>query len=271
MSFFSKKEEDHLALMQKGDYKKAIKVIFSKLKTSPGDLNLKLKLAECYESLKDIENAVQVYLDAADECQKNGEKEKAFALLKKAQKIAPENEDVKEKLNALETKKEVESFSFDIEVDASSSKELTGEQSRIKELLKPLFPVGENALCKICEGFEMLSLKNGETLIKEGDSGDSLYLVVEGRLKVFLNDFGEGEAIQMLEQGEIAGEVSFLKGVPRTATLVADGDVKVGELKGDKAKEVLSPYPELMKILEEILEKRVFTLISKLKDEKLWR
>lgn len=271
MAFFSKKEEDHLGLIQKGDFKKAIKVIFTKLKSSPSDLNLKLKLAECYEGLKDTENAVTVYIDAAEECQKSGEKEKAFALLKKAQKIAPDNKDVKERLDALETKKEVESFSFDIEVDASSSKELTAEQSKIKDLLKPLFPVGENALSKICEGFELLSLKDGETLIKEGDSGDSLYLVVEGKLKVFLNDFGDGEAIQTLECGEIAGEVSFLKGVPRTATLVAFGETKVGELKGEKAKEVLTPYPELMKILEEILEKRVYTLISRMKDEKLWR
>lgn len=271
MGFFSKKEEDHLALMQKGDFKKAIKVILKKLKTSPSDLNLKLKLAECYERIEDIENAVQVYLSLAEECQKNGEKEKVFAILKKALKIAPHNEEVKEKLNLLETKKEVESFSFDIEVGDSSTKELTVEQSKMKELLKPLFPVGENALSKICEAFELLSLKNGDTLIKEGDSGDSLYLVVDGKLKVFLNDFGEGEAIQTLEEGEIAGEVSFLKGVPRTATLVAEGDVKVGEMKGEKAREVLSPYPELMKILEEILEKRVFTLISKMKDEKLWR
>ncbi|MCX7830402.1 MAG: cyclic nucleotide-binding domain-containing protein [Acidobacteria bacterium] len=271
MAFFSKKEEDHLALIQKGDFKKAIKVIFNKLKTSPTDLNLKLKLAECYEGLKDYENAIRVYLDASEECQKSGEKEKAFALLKKAQKIMPESIEVSERLNALETKKDVESFSFDIEVDAATSKELTEEQKEIKELLKPIFPIGENALSKICEGFEIFSLKNGETLINEGDMGKSLYLVVDGKLKVYSKDFGDGEPIQILEKGEIVGEVSFLKGVPRTATLIAEGDTKVGELTEEKAKDVLTPYPELMKILEEILEKRVFTLISKIKDESLWR
>ncbi len=270
MAFFFRKEENYLTLIQKGDFKKAIKVIFTKLKDFPGDLTLKLKLAECYEGLKDTENAVRVYLDSADEFIKTGEKEKAFALLKKAQKIDPDNEEVNMKLNALETKKEVESFSFDIEVEKGSESKLTLKQQEIKEVLKTIFPVGENAISKIAEAFEPISLQDGETLIKEGEEGNSLFVVIEGELKVFSKDFGE-EPIQVLNKGEVAGEVSFLKGVPRTATLVSEGETKVGELKGEKAKDVLTPFPELMKILEEILEKRVYLLISKMKDEKLWR
>lgn len=270
MAFFSKKEEDHLALIQKGDFKKAIKVIFTRLKTSPNDLNLKLKLAECYDGLKDTENAVRVYIDTADNFLVSGEKEKSYALLKKAQKIYPDNEEIKEKLDALKAKKEVESFSFEIEIEKGLENELTSEQQEIKEILKTIFPVGENALSKIVEGFEFLSLQDGETLIKEGDEGNSLFVIIDGKIKVYSKDFGE-EPIQILERGEILGEVSFLKGVPRTATLIAEGETRIGELKGDKAKEILNPYPELMKILDEILEKRVYLLISKMKDENLWR
>ena len=270
MAFFSKKEKDHLALIQKGDYKKALKVILSKLKNSPNDLNLKLKLAECYEKIKAIDNAVQIYLDSANEYQISGEKEKSYALLKKAQKIAPENEEIQKRLQLPETKKEDESFSFDIEIDSPLEKELSEEQKEIKELLRPLFSVGENALSKICEGFQVIYLKDKETLIREGDSGNSLYIVIDGKIKVFSSDFGE-EPIKVMTKGEVIGEVSFLKGVPRTATLIAEGDVKVGELSGEKAKKLLSPYPELLKILEDILEKRVYDLIAKMKDEKLWR
>lgn len=270
MAFFSRKEKDHLALIQEGDYKKAIKVIISKLKNSPNDLNLKLKLAECYEKTKDIENAVQIYLDSANEYQISGEKEKSYALLKKAEKIAPDNEEVKKRLESLETKKEAESFSFDIEVDSSSEKELSEQQKEIKELLRPIFPVGENPLSKICEGFQVIYLKDKETLIREGDSGNSIYIVIDGKIKVFSSDFGE-EPLKIMTKGDVIGEVSFLKGVPRTATLIAEGDVKVGELSGEKAKDLLRPYPELFKILEDILEKRVYDLIAKMKDEKLWR
>jgi len=51
--------------------------------------------------------------------------------------------------------------------------------------LKEIFPIGENALNKIASAFELKEIKEGETLIKEGEEGNSLYILLEGEMKVF--------------------------------------------------------------------------------------
>ena len=266
MALFSKKDDDPLILMQKGDFKKAMKLIEYKLKKNPSDFNLKIKLGECYEGNKEIEKATETYLEVANEYIKSGDKNRGFAVLKKAEKISPENSEVKEKLKNLEEKKsEEESFSFDIEVEEIK---LTEEQEKLKTLLKEIFPIGENALNKIASAFELKEIKEGETLINEGEDGTSLYILLEGEMKVFSKDFSQGKEIGVLKRGEVIGEVSFLKGVKRTATVVAKSNSRVAELSGSKAKEILSPYPQLLETLDRIIEKRVFDLISRLKEEK---
>jgi len=169
--------------MQKGEFKKAIKLIEYKLKKNPLDFNLKIKLGECYEGNKEIEKATETYLEVANEYIKSGDKNRGFAILKKALKISPENIEVKEKLKNLEEKQsEEDSFSFDIEVEEIK---LTEEQEKLKTLLKEIFPIGENALNKIASAFELKEIKEGETLIKEGEEGNSLYILLEGEMKVF--------------------------------------------------------------------------------------
>jgi len=48
--------------MQKGEFKKAIKLIEYKLKKNPLDFNLKIKLGECYEGNKEIEKRQKLIL-----------------------------------------------------------------------------------------------------------------------------------------------------------------------------------------------------------------
>ena len=66
MALFGKKEEDPQALMKKGDYKKAIKLLQDKLKAAPRDLNLLMRLAEAFEGTGDKENAARIYVEEAN-------------------------------------------------------------------------------------------------------------------------------------------------------------------------------------------------------------
>jgi hypothetical protein len=66
-------------------------------------------------------------------------------------------------------------------------------------------------------------VKQGRTLVKQGEPGNELYLLLDGVLAVLV----DGEKVGELGPGAIVGERSVLEGGTRTATLRAVSDVRV--------------------------------------------
>jgi diguanylate cyclase (GGDEF)-like protein len=75
-----------------------------------------------------------------------------------------------------------------------------------------------------------LPVPAGATLLAPGDQNTSLYVVVAGRLLVYLEDPG-GRHYLALEVGECAGELSFIDGRAASAHVVASIDSRVLEIK----------------------------------------
>lgn len=67
----------------------------------------------------------------------------------------------------------------------------------------------------------------GEELIRKGDTSDDLYIVADGSFKVYDDTLGEDFVHAILEQGDIFGEMSFIDGMDRSASVkaVSDGSV----------------------------------------------
>ena len=72
----------------------------------------------------------------------------------------------------------------------------------------------------------------GEVVIKEGDEGDSLYVVGSGTLsctKLFKGDT-EPKFLKKYQVGEAFGELALLYNAPRAATITSDGDALLYQL-----------------------------------------
>jgi CRP-like cAMP-binding protein len=68
-------------------------------------------------------------------------------------------------------------------------------------------------------------LKPNEVLFREGEPGDRMYVVVEGRIMISKDIPGAGEeALAFLERGEILGEMALIDHQPRSADAKADKD-----------------------------------------------
>ena len=108
--------------------------------------------------------------------------------------------------------------------------------------------------------------KDGETIVKEGDPGDSMFLIKFGEVRVVGNHPVTGEELELAKLGEtnFFGEVSLIKNKPRTATIVALGDVEVLELKRKSFKDIAKAHPEIGSSLEHTIEKRVEATIKKI-------
>ena len=68
----------------------------------------------------------------------------------------------------------------------------------------------------------------GTTLFRQGDPGDSLYLVVSGRLRVSVGLADEdARVVTELGCGETVGEMALIRSVPRSATVTAVGPTEL--------------------------------------------
>ncbi|MDY6843557.1 MAG: TIGR02266 family protein [Thermodesulfobacteriota bacterium] len=69
---------------------------------------------------------------------------------------------------------------------------------------------------------------DGQIIIKEGSSGDWVYVVLSGTVEISKMVGGKKFVLELLQPGEVFGELAFLGGVKRTATARAIGETTVG-------------------------------------------
>lgn len=69
--------------------------------------------------------------------------------------------------------------------------------------------------------------RTGETLIRQGDDGNCLYVIELGEVNVYKISPGETEAklVSVMTPGDTVGELALLYNVPRAATVIAKNDV----------------------------------------------
>jgi len=113
-------------------------------------------------------------------------------------------------------------------------------------------------------------LEPGEVLFHEGDAGDTMYVVLEGRIMISKNIPGAGEeALAFLERGDYFGEMALIDGKPRSADASAhNGGAVVLAIPGDVLSGILNIQKvsslRLLKILCSLVAKRLRELDDKL-------
>jgi potassium-dependent mechanosensitive channel len=97
----------------------------------------------------------------------------------------------------------------------------------------------------------------GQEVVRQGDAGDSLFVIAEGVLSVRAKS-GEREAMEVarLGAGDFFGEMALLTGEPRTATLAAVTDTLLYEITKEDISPLLERQPEISWSLTDVLVKR---------------
>ncbi len=90
-------------------------------------------------------------------------------------------------------------------------------------------------------------LTDGDYLIKEGTTDDSLHVVVEGKLEVIKKSGGDHEAsLAILREGDLAGELSFIDGHEHTVGLRALTHSQILSLERSKFEGIVDAHPQLV-------------------------
>jgi CRP-like cAMP-binding protein len=70
------------------------------------------------------------------------------------------------------------------------------------------------------------SYRAGETIFRQGDLGDYMYVVLDGEVDIFAN----GRFVNTLRAGEIFGEMALVDDRPRSGSALANTDCRVARL-----------------------------------------
>lgn len=100
-------------------------------------------------------------------------------------------------------------------------------------------------------------IAKGDSIISEGERSDALYFLVEGSAEVLKLRKGEQMKIGNIFSGELIGEISFLDGEPRSATVKAAQDCKVIEIPKENFTKILDTQPKWVKALINTLSTRL--------------
>ena len=85
-------------------------------------------------------------------------------------------------------------------------------------LLESLLPVELESLAR---AFTAVAVPAGEIVLREGEVGDSLFIVAEGMLDVLVHTGGGDVEVGALAAGDSFGEISLIERSPRSATVRA--------------------------------------------------
>jgi small-conductance mechanosensitive channel/CRP-like cAMP-binding protein len=96
----------------------------------------------------------------------------------------------------------------------------------------------------------------GETVIRAGDAGSSMFVVHNGRVSVQVSENGRPRTVATLGEGAFFGEMALFTGEPRTANVIALEETEVLEIGHAAMKSVFDTNPDLVESLSHIIAER---------------
>jgi CRP-like cAMP-binding protein len=116
---------------------------------------------------------------------------------------------------------------------------------------------------------------NGETICKEGETGDVMYVIQSGVVKITKHAHTGELVLATLEGGAMFGEMSLFDKLPRSATATALGEARVLSIDKKKLFATISDDPTLVFKILETMSQRIrslnenVTVLSEAKSELL--
>lgn len=127
----------------------------------------------------------------------------------------------------------------------------TGDALRRIGEVHLLDPLSEEQKRELAAALRQSSFSRGETIIRHGETGSSMFIVHRGEVSVRRVDEREIEEVARLGEGDVFGEISLLTGEKRTADVVACTDVVVLEVAKEALQPLLESSPELARELSQ--------------------
>ncbi|HEV2125223.1 MAG TPA: GGDEF domain-containing protein [Chloroflexota bacterium] len=137
----------------------------------------------------------------------------------------------------------------------------TAERVELLSELRLFQGIAREELLPLALSSDTLRFEMGEYLVRQGEAGDSIYLIVEGRVEVLARVSRDGivteTAVASLVEGDAVGELSVLDGQPRSASCVAAVPTRCVRLRRNVLRDAMRQHWPLAEALLTTLAERL--------------
>ena len=137
------------------------------------------------------------------------------------------------------------------------------------ELLRkiPLFAKIEPSKLKLLAfTSERLTFNSGDSLFKQGDDGDALYVIMEGEADILVDTPSGQITVATMGKNDFVGDSAVLCDVPRTATVTATSKLTTMRITKDLFFQLVSQFPQIAIEIMRELAHRLDITTRKLQD-----
>jgi len=109
----------------------------------------------------------------------------------------------------------------------------------------------------VLDATELLQIKRGQPIYRQGDPADAFYAIVSGRVETLVDRDGEPHPLEILYRGKYFGLISLLTGEPHSVTARAATDVLLVRIDRVRFHQLLEGIPRLSLDLNRALSRRL--------------
>jgi hypothetical protein len=135
------------------------------------------------------------------------------------------------------------------------------EQEELQHALERvpiLEPLDETDVARLMEEVEIQRFAAGEDLVRQGEAGDSFFIILKGNVSVIITDeMGQDHDVRALGKYDYFGEMSLLTGEKRNATVRSTEDCTVVVVDREAFKHVIEANEAILESLTDIVHERL--------------
>jgi CRP/FNR family transcriptional regulator, cyclic AMP receptor protein len=106
--------------------------------------------------------------------------------------------------------------------------------------------------------FEYIDVQRGQVIFHEGEPGDSLYIVLSGKVKLGRRSVdGRENLVALMGPSDQFGELSLFDPGPRTTTAIAVTDSRLARMPKEALRQWITERPEIAERLLRVLARRL--------------
>jgi CRP-like cAMP-binding protein len=115
----------------------------------------------------------------------------------------------------------------------------------------------EEILADVALSLDEVTFQPGEPIIQKGDIGQSMFVIVEGKIRVHDGD----KTIAFLGNRDIFGEMAALDPEPRSATVTAEEETHLFKLRHDVLYELMADHIDVARGIIRVLCQRLRKMV----------
>jgi cAMP-dependent protein kinase regulator len=243
--------------LSKADWKNAITEM-EKLFAVDEDPIVRVRIGDVRQKLGQKAGAVKEYVRAADLYAEKGFVVKALAQYKLALRLDPANKDAVGKMELLHTNRTVAESKLEPVED--------GAVEPTRSVIPLFSDFTQEEFNEFTKCMILHTLPPGRPIIREGDAGRSVFILTRGAVRVFAAVNGRKVELAALQASDFFGEIAFLTGKPRTATVETIEESDVLEVAEKDLNDMIAKSPRIREVLHNHHEARVKSTLKKIKE-----